>query len=350
MAYFGQLQLDGTTYLVGSNLYGTCTTNAGLTAKVVDTDVMGRDFTELVNGITVNVQFTKGNTQETITLKIGTTATMQVHGNAKCNENAILAFTYGKVNGYDRWILNAGEKTATTVMQTYDSTSTEPISGKGVAEAIAPLTGGSSAAAYGVDTTINANNPSTSKVPTSAAVAGYVTDTFGQVNALIYKGTMGTGGDVTNIPATGYSAGWLYKIIQPGTYAGERCEAGDIIFAIQDAGEWQMNAVAAHWTIIQKNLIGTVTGPSYATEGHVATFGSNSTTIVDSGHTLAADVPANAVFTDTQYEDKGTIQAITSIQAGNEFTIASTANGRLHITAGLSFTKSTASTGIKEVV
>lgn len=348
MAYFGQLRVNGTSYLVGSSLYGVCPTSSNSAAKVVPTtDNLGYSFDELITGITINIQFVNGNAQETITLKVGNTNALPVQGNAKCNTNAILAFTYGKVNNVDSWILNAGEKTATTVMQTYDSTSTEPISGKGVAEAIAPLTGGTSAASLGVDTSIG-NNPSNDKVPTSAAVAGYVTDSFGRVNALVYQGTMGTGGDVTNIPAAGYSAGWLYKIIQPGTYAGERCEIGDIIFAIQDAGEWQINAVAAHWTVIQKNLENSVQGPSYATQGHVATFDTN-TTLQDSGYTIGTSVPTNAVFTDTKYEDKGTIQAVTGIQPGNDFTIASASGGILHIASGIGLSKSTASTGIKEV-
>lgn len=40
---------------------------------------------------------------------------------------------------------------------------------------------------------------------------------------------------------------------------------------------------------------------SDTTEGHIVTFGANGKTIVDSGHTIAADVPADAVFTDTTY-------------------------------------------------
>ena len=272
---------------------------------------------------------------------------MPVQGNAKCNANAILAFTYGTVDGVASWIMNAGEKTATTVMQHYDSTSTEPISGAGVAEAIAPLTGGTSAASFGVDTAIG-TNPSNDRVPTSAAVAGYVTDSFGRVNALVYKGTMGTGGDIISIPTGGYSAGWLYKIIQPGTYAGEKCEIGDIIFATQDASDLQLNAVPAHWTVVQKNLENAIQGPSYATTNHIATFNTN-TTLKDSGYTIETSVPANAVFTDTKYEDKGTIEAVTGIEAGNDFTIASASGGILHIASGIGLTKSTASTGIKEV-
>lgn len=40
---------------------------------------------------------------------------------------------------------------------------------------------------------------------------------------------------------------------------------------------------------------------SGTTEDHVVTFGANGKTIKDSGHTIAASVPANAKFTDTTY-------------------------------------------------
>jgi len=40
---------------------------------------------------------------------------------------------------------------------------------------------------------------------------------------------------------------------------------------------------------------------SNTTEGHIVTFGADGKTITDSGHTIAADVPANAKFTDTTY-------------------------------------------------
>lgn len=350
MAYFGNVKLEDRLepYLVGSSLYGKTNTAASNANKIVSSGTLGNDFDQLVPGITVNIQFVQGNTIETITLRVGSTVAMPVHGNAKCNQNALLSFTYGTVNGVDHWILNAGEKTATTVMQHYDSSSTEPISGAGVAEALAPITGGSSAGSLGVDTTIG-NNPTNDKVPTSAAVAGYVTDAFGRVDALVYKGTLGLGGNISSLPSSGYSAGWLYKIISPGTFAGEQCEIGDIIFATHDAGTWQSAVDNSHWTVVQKNIANTVASSGLTTQGHVAAFGANSTTIVDSGHTLAADVPANAVFTDTKYEDKGTIQAVTDIQPGNDFTIASTSGGILHIASGIGLSKSTASTGIKEV-
>lgn len=42
---------------------------------------------------------------------------------------------------------------------------------------------------------------------------------------------------------------------------------------------------------------------SNTTEGHIVTFGADGKTITDSGHTIAADVPEHAKFTDTTYEE-----------------------------------------------
>ena len=345
MAYYGRLNIDGMIYMVGSSLYGSSGTSASSQTKYVS--ALNDIFDQLIPGITVHIQFTQGNTQETIVLKVGSTDALPVHGNAKCSAGQVLAFTYGTVNGTDAWILNAGEKTAVSVMQHYDSTSTEPISGKGVAEAIAPLTGGSSAAALGVDTTIGAN-PTNDKVPTSAAVADYVANQFDAQNILIYKGLIGSGSLLSNVPSSDYSAGWTYKVNSKGTYAGVACDIGDLVIAISDATVNQVSVNNNHWIVVQSKLVNPVSGPSTATQGHIATFGSDSQHIVDSGYTIETSVPPSAVFTDTKYEDKGTIQAVTQVGTGNDIIIASTSSGRLHLLGGLSITKDTASTGIKE--
>lgn len=49
------------------------------------------------------------------------------------------------------------------------------------------------------------------------------------------------------------------------------------------------------------NIAPFVGAASNTTEGHIVTFGADGKTIADSGHTIAADVPANAKFTDTTY-------------------------------------------------
>lgn len=50
-------------------------------------------------------------------------------------------------------------------------------------------------------------------------------------------------------------------------------------------------------------FVGAATG---TVQGHVVTFGADGKTIADSGHTIATDVPENAVFTDTTYSNATT--------------------------------------------
>lgn len=114
---------------------------------------------------------------------------------------------------------------------------------------------------------------------------------------MTFKGTIGTGGTVTALPAT-HKVGDTYKVSTAGTYAGAKCEIGDIIICVKDGS----SDTASDWTIVQSNIDGAVTGPTSSTNGHVAVFdGATGKIIKDSGFTIAKSVPSNAVFTDTTY-------------------------------------------------
>lgn len=86
-------------------------------------------------------------------------------------------------------------------------------------------------------------------------------------DAMIFKGTLGTGGTVTSLPNS-HEAGWTYKVITAGTYAGQVCEIGDMIVCITDGTA----ANNAHWTVIQTNTDGAVIGPSSSTDGNIVLF------------------------------------------------------------------------------
>lgn len=77
-------------------------------------------------------------------------------------------------------------------------------------------------------------------------------------DAMVFKGTLGTGGTITTVPtgASGkeYQAGYTYKIITEGTYAGNVCEVGDLLIAIADSTSGQSAVNNAHWTVVQSNL------------------------------------------------------------------------------------------------
>lgn len=116
-------------------------------------------------------------------------------------------------------------------------------------------------------------------------------------DAMTFKGTIGTGGTVTALPAT-HKVGDTYKVSTAGTYAGAKCEIGDVIICVKDGS----SDIASDWTIVQSNIDGAVTGPTSSTDAHVAVFnGATGKIIKDSGFTIAKSVPSNAIFTDTTY-------------------------------------------------
>ena len=78
-------------------------------------------------------------------------------------------------------------------------------------------------------------------------------------DAMVFKGTIGTGGTVTQLPFVNYSSGWTYRVITAGTYAGVVCEVGDLIIAIKDGPSTGTVVVNADWTVAQTNIDGSVT-------------------------------------------------------------------------------------------
>lgn len=129
-----------------------------------------------------------------------------------------------------------------------------------------------------VDTSISAGSTST-KLPTSAAVASFVSEELGKLDALRFMGTIGTGGTVTTLPTDNVKVGDTYRVITAGTYSGMVVEVGDLIIA---------TATTPTWTVAQANIDGAVTGPSSAVENNFASFnGTTGTVIKDSGYTVS---------------------------------------------------------------
>ena len=151
---------------------------------------------------------------------------------------------------------------------------------------------------YSVQTTLAS---SSTAIPTAAAVVAAIDNKIAAADAMIYKGTLGTDGTVTKVPANGYKVGWTYKVITAGTYAGIKCEVGDMLIAINNGPVSGTIVVNADWTVVQANIDGAVTGPASATAGHIAVFdGATGKVIKDGTYTIATSVPSNAVFTDTK--------------------------------------------------
>ena len=130
-----------------------------------------------------------------------------------------------------------------------------------------------------------------SAIPRADAVKNYVDGFLATNDAMIYKGTLGSGGTITAIPTT-YNAGWSYKVITAATYAGIVSEVGDLIVAVVDrAGSGNLNS---DWTVLQTNVDGAVTGPASAVASRFASFsGTSGKLIADSGFSSASFVPVS---------------------------------------------------------
>lgn len=276
MSYVGNVTAGGSTHLVGSTLYGTCSTAAGTAAKVVAC----ADFDHLFTGVTIHVKFTNSNTAANATLNVNSTGAKNLcrYGTTRVGAStrnswgagAVVSFTYDGTS----WVMNDFiEDTGLTSIPVTVSTDTIYMLGEksGVASATQLLrnnkvyaTDGAfhattfngytlaDASAKGVDTSISSGSTSTN-LPTTAAVASYVATQMGDVaGALVYKGTASS---ETAITDTAYKKGWYWIVAMPDstttsiTIAGQTCEAGDMVIAKQA----KTSTVANDLDIVQTN-------------------------------------------------------------------------------------------------
>lgn len=142
------------------------------------------------------------------------------------------------------------------------------------------------------------NSAGSNSFATSQAVKTYIDGMLSANDAMVFKGTLGTGGTVTALPATGYVAGWTYRVITAGTYAGKVCEIGDMVIAVTTYTTATSND---HWTVVQTNIDGAVTGPASAVADRIAVFnGTTGKIIKDGGVTVSSLAPlASPAFTGT---------------------------------------------------
>lgn len=109
---------------------------------------------------------------------------------------------------------------------------------------------------------------------------------LGANDALIFKGTI----DGKNpLPTANYEVGHTYRVNEAGTYAGQKCEQGDLIICIADA----LSTSTPHWTVAQTNIDGAVIGPANATGDNIVLFnGATGKSIKDSGKKLSDFSPS----------------------------------------------------------
>jgi hypothetical protein len=136
---------------------------------------------------------------------------------------------------------------------------------------------------YGVETTLTGNS---GNIPRADAVKAYVDSLLSANDAMIFKGTLGSGGTYTSLPTT-HNVGWTIKVITAGTYAGKVAEIGDMyVSLVSRSGSGNTNA---DWAVIQANIDGAVVGPASATTNHVALFEGSTGKIIKSAGAVLGD-------------------------------------------------------------
>lgn len=115
---------------------------------------------------------------------------------------------------------------------------------------------------------------------TQIATTAFVHNTLKYVNAMVFRGTLGTNGTITALPNT-HDAGDTYRVITPNTYPivdsdGRYCETGTLIICIKDGTV----ANPAEWTAVETNEDGAVIGPSSSTANQIAKFSSNTGRVI----------------------------------------------------------------------
>lgn len=91
------------------------------------------------------------------------------------------------------------------------------------------------------------------KVPNQGSIDFYTKDEIDQkiydVDAMTYKGTIGEGGTITQLPTSGVKVGDTYKVITAGAYGVNSCDIGDLLIATGDEVNGVINSNLT-WTYV----------------------------------------------------------------------------------------------------
>lgn len=287
MSYVGKItDTAGNTHLVGSTLYGTCTTAAATAAKVVTCS----DFDKLETGVTIHVKFSNNNTASNATLNVNSTGAKPLCSTAgsrvatvesqSWSANSMLSLTYDGtswvMNDYIpnsdthytnmQWVgtsngaLGVNEATTNPYLRQAERSAAGAVPSSGSNNQLKGGTNMSVASdANGVitftpSTTTTINSSDGTGIPTNGAVYTFVTNAIDAAisSSLEYQGAIS---DVV----TDYEAGWFWIADGPftipaGTTTGHTStvvvEIGDMVIANSDATTMTADTV----DVIQSNI------------------------------------------------------------------------------------------------
>lgn len=183
--YIGKVQINSdSAVLVGSTLYGICSTSAATADKIIGAvdDPAGKfintNYDNFIQGSTIHVKFVHGNEVTSgVRLAVGTTTATSVVGNCTCPANTIISFT---LDENQQWVTNDNVDTNTEYefMTAYNASSNKVATASDLNDLDIQ-----DAAHKDIVTDIGANSTSTD-LPTAQAVAQYVQAQTGGLGGL----------------------------------------------------------------------------------------------------------------------------------------------------------------------
>ena len=110
---------------------------------------------------------------------------------------------------------------------------------------------------------------STTQIATTEFVTNAVAQGFVANDAMVFKGLIGSNQPITQLPTSGYNAGWTYRVANAGIFAGEYCEVGDLLIAINDGPTSGSSVINTDWGKVEHNIDGAVFRGSGASNSSV---------------------------------------------------------------------------------
>ena len=172
----------------------------------------------------------------------------------------------------------------------------------------------------------NTTQIATTEFVTNAVAQGFVVN-----DAMVFKGLIGSNQLITQLPTSGYNAGWTYRVADAGIFAGEYCEVGDLLIAIKDGPTSGSSVKNTDWGKVEHNIDGAVFRGSDARNSSV---GSSTQPVYVNGSGIVTAI-TGAIANDTT----GNAATATTLATGRTLkvnlasTSASTAfNGAANIT------------------
>ena len=195
--------------------------------------------------------------------------------------------------------------------------STKPVYWTG--SAFSAITSYSGAAALtGIPTAPTAAaGTNTTQIATTEFVTNAIAQGFVANDAMVFKGLIGSNQLITQLPTSGYNAGWTYRVADAGIFAGEYCEVGDLLIAIKDGPTSGSSVINTDWGKVEHNIDGAVFRGSGANNSSVGS--STQPVYVNGSGVVTAITGAIANDTTGNAATATTAGGITSSGTTNQF-------------------------------